>query len=183
MRVSLMGSHFFWKRPLPGMLSWKFAFMSFTKVSRTFLASASPESQWEPWKNLKFTMKLEETFVSQKIQSFDFCSFHQANLSPRQKEITHFTWRAFLKKWSKLNLWGYWSHVLINSTIFATFKFLISVLLCRNLDSIMLKYEGPLIITFSRESIVYRNNYMKDKTFPFPFFSIFAWKELLKACS
>ena len=38
-----------------------------------------------------------------------------------------------LEKLSKLNLEGCWSQVLINSTIFATFKFLVSVLLCHNL--------------------------------------------------
>ena len=31
------------------------------------------------------------------------------------------------KKWPKLNLRGHWSQILINSTIFATIKFLISV--------------------------------------------------------
>ena len=33
---------------------------------------------------------------------------------------------------------------LMNSTIFATFTFLVSVLLCHNLDSSMLKSEGSL---------------------------------------
>ena len=35
-----------------------------------------------------------------------------------------------LKKWPKLNLQGRWWQGLINSTIFATFKFLVSILLC-----------------------------------------------------
>ena len=47
-----------------------------------------------------------------------------------------------LKKLPKLNLRGYWSQVLINSTIFATLTFLGSVLLYRNLDSSMLKCEN-----------------------------------------
>ena len=37
-----------------------------------------------------------------------------------------------------------WSQVLINSTIFATFTFLVSVLLCHNLHSSMMKCEGSL---------------------------------------
>ena len=35
-----------------------------------------------------------------------------------------------LKKLLKLNLQRYWSQVLINSTTFATFTFLVSILLC-----------------------------------------------------
>ena len=49
-----------------------------------------------------------------------------------------------LKKLPKLNLRGYWSQVLINSTIFATLTFLVSVLLCYNLASSMLNFEGFL---------------------------------------
>ena len=44
----------------------------------------------------------------------------------------------------KINLQRYWSQVLINSTTFATFTFLVSVLLCHNLASGMLKCEGFL---------------------------------------
>ena len=44
-----------------------------------------------------------------------------------------------LKKLPKLNLQGYWSQVLISSTIFP-----LSVLLCHNLASSMLKCEGSL---------------------------------------
>ena len=67
----------------------------------------------------------------------------------RQKEIIHFLQtKCFenlfspaergrtieLKIWPKLNLQGYWSQVLINSIPpFATFTFLVSVLLCHNL--------------------------------------------------
>ena len=77
-----------------------------------------------------------------------------------------------LKKLSKLILWGYWSQVLINPTIFETFTVLISVLLCHNLASSMLKCEASLtyLIRFSLKSIVCRNNCMKYKTFPYPFF-------------
>ena len=70
-----------------------------------------------------------------------------------------------LKKWPKLNLWGYWSETFINSTIFVTFALLISVLLCHNLNSSMLKCKG-IYNKFSRKSIVCRNNYIKDKTLP-----------------
>ena len=83
-------------------------------------------------------------------------------LLPSQKETTHSSWTPFpedlffpsrkggggrimeLKKVPKLNLQGYWSQILINSTIFATFTFLVSVLLCHNLASHMLKCEGSL---------------------------------------
>ena len=90
-----------------------------------------------------------------KIESVHFCSCPQANLYPSQKEINHFTRTAFsenlffpqkkegriidLKKWPKLDLRGYWSQVLINSIIFAaTFTFLVSILLCHNLNSSIL---------------------------------------------
>ena len=51
----------------------------------------------------------------------------------------------------KLNLEGYLLQVLINSTIFATFTFLVSVLLCYNLDSSILDWEDYL--TLSLKSI------------------------------
>ena len=38
-------SHFFWNRILPGMFSWKFSFVSFSKPSKTFLAPAFPKSR------------------------------------------------------------------------------------------------------------------------------------------
>ena len=84
------------------------------------------------------------------------------SLPHRQKEITHSSRTAFsedlffpqqkgggrimeLKKLPKLNLGGgYWSQVLISSTIFATLTFLVSVLLCHNLVTSMLKCEGSL---------------------------------------
>lgn len=49
-----------------------------------------------------------------------------------------------LIKWPKLNLRGYWSLILKNSTIFATFLFLVSVLLCHDLGSSMLRCEASL---------------------------------------
>ena len=111
--------------------------------------------------------------MNQKIESVHFSSCSQAKLCarflsspPRQKEITHSCRTAFsedlfspkqkgggggeggiimeLQKLLKLNLRGYWSQVLINSAIFATFTFLISVSLCHNLASSMLKCEGSL---------------------------------------
>ena len=45
-----------------------------------------------------------------------------------------------LKKWPKLNLWEYWQQFLLNPTIFTSFTFLVSVLLCHNLDSSLLKF-------------------------------------------
>ena len=48
-----------------------------------------------------------------------------------------------LKKLPKLNIRGYCSQVLINSTVFANFTVLVFVL-CHNLASVMLKCEGPL---------------------------------------
>ena len=50
-----------------------------------------------------------------------------------------------VEKITKLNKGqGYWSQVLINFTIFATFTFLFYILLCYNLASSMLKCEGSL---------------------------------------
>ena len=79
--------------------------------------------------------------------------------SPRQKEITNFPPLAFFEnlfspgkrekdygaeKKTKIKLRGYWSQVLINSTISATFTFLVSVLLYHNLDSSMMKHKAFL---------------------------------------
>ena len=92
-------------------------------------------------------------------------------------------WRSFfpskkrgrimeLEKLPKLNLQGYLPQVLINSTIFTIFKFLVSALLCHNLASTMLKWGGSLtyLIKFSLKNIVYRNNYMKYTTLLYPIF-------------
>ena len=104
--------------------------------------------------------------MSQKIESVHFYSCPQAKLSsrflssPLQVEGNYplslnIFWKSIFPqqkggriieptKWPKLNLRGYWSHVLINSTIFSTLKILISVLLCHNLDSSFLKCKGSL---------------------------------------
>ena len=107
------------------------------------------------------------TFVSQKIESVHFYSCLQAKFSPRFSLLIagtklpippkqHFLKIYFFPSrkgegWGedngvenlpKLNLRGYWSQVLISSTIFATFTLLASVLLCHNLASSMLKCEG-----------------------------------------
>ena len=134
---------------------------------------------------------LANTFVTQKFESGHFYSCPQAKLSPRfwsflprQNKISHFLQKTFcedqflpqqkggrggeggrmimeLKKLPKLNLRGYWSYVLINSTIFSSFTFLISVLLCQNLASSIMKCDDSLIqlIKFSLKSVVCRNNY------------------------
>ena len=49
------------------------------------------------WKSFKFIVLrvMEDTFVSQKAECFHFCSLLEPKLSPRQKEITHFTRIAF----------------------------------------------------------------------------------------
>ena len=132
-------------------------------------------------KSFKFIVLrlLANTFVSQKIESVHFYLCTQAKISPRflslpprQKEIIHSAWTAFsedlffsqqkgegeimeMKKLLKLNPRGYWSQILINCTIFATFTFLVNVLLYHNLPSSMLKCEGPLteLIKFSLKSI------------------------------
>ena len=50
-----------------------------------------------------------------------------------------------LKKYPKLNLRGYWSQVLNKFHYFCNvFSFLVSALLCYNLDSNMLKCKGFL---------------------------------------
>ena len=129
-------------------------FVPFSKASKTFLA---PASRQRPWKSFKFMVLrlLEINLWAKKLNLFIFAHF------PKQKEITHFTWTAFsenlffpqqkterimkLKKWPKLNLRGYWSQVLITSTIFAVLTFLVAVLFCHNLDSSILKCEGSII--------------------------------------
>ena len=109
------------------------------------------------------------TFVSQKIESVHFHLCLQAklslgflSLSSRQTGIAHFSRTAFLKiffperkrggeggerimelkKIPKLTKAR--SQVLINFTIFATFTFLVYVLLCNNLASSMLKCKVSL---------------------------------------
>ena len=110
---------------------------------------------------------LANTFVSQKIEclflvmppSNSAASFyHYSPPRPGKRKLPippeqHFLKIYFssgkrgerimeLKKLLKLNLRGYCRQVLINSAIFATFTFLVFVLLCHNLASSMLKCEG-----------------------------------------
>ena len=60
---------------------------------------------------------------------------------PRQMEKGDY---KIAEKWPKLNLWGYFSQVLINPTISAPFPFLVSCLLSLNLDSNMLRCKVSL---------------------------------------
>ena len=106
-------------------------------------------------KSFKFMVLrlLENAFVSQKIESVNFHAFKQNYplwrflSSPLQAEVNYsfprnniFRKSVFpqqkkgrlmeLKKWAKLILQENWSHVLMNSTIFAILTFLVSVSLC-----------------------------------------------------
>ena len=112
-----------------------------------------------PWlrKNFKLMVLrlLANTFVSQKSESVHFYPCLQVQLSrrflslpPRQKEITHSSRKAFsedlffpqqkggedygVEKVIKIKPTRNWSHILINSTIFATFTYLVTVLFCHN---------------------------------------------------
>ena len=124
---------------------------------------------------------LEDTFVSQKK---GICSFFL--IRPVRRKLPLSSSKHFLKiyffprierglwteKMTKIKL----ARVLVtNSIIFATFTFLIFVLLCHNLDSSTLKCEGSLtyLITFSLKCIECRSNCMKDKTLPYPVFNYF----------
>ena len=111
-----------------------------------------------PWlqKSFKFTVLrlLENTVVSKKNESVHFYSCVQPKLSPRflllpprLKEVAHFPQTGFLKnlffasrtmedygaeKLTRIKLGRVLVTTLINSTIFAAFTFLVSVLLCHN---------------------------------------------------
>ena len=85
---------------------------------------------------------LENKFVCQKIESSHFYSYLPGRNSSSpfgQREIT----LRKLKKWPKLKLCGYWSHVLISSITFVPFSLYFNVLLYHNLD-IMLKSRSSL---------------------------------------
>ena len=104
-------------------------------------------------KSFKFMVSrlLENAFASQKIESVHFFLCPQAKISPRflllpiqargnyplQRFLYFFSAEKErimkLRKWPKLNLQGYWSQVLINSTIFEIITFLVSVLLYHNM--------------------------------------------------
>ena len=98
--------------------------------------------------------------------------FWRSNFSTAERGVGLWSW---IMEIPKLNLRGYWSHVLINSNIFATFRFLVPILFCNNLTLRMLKCVGSLtkLITFSLKSIVCSNNYMKYTTLSYPIFNHF----------
>ena len=121
-----------------------------------------------PWlrKSFKFmVLRLLETLSVKKLNLFIFPyvpkqkSFLGSYHYPcRHEEIIHFPQTTFFvfflsrkggglwswKKWPKLNLQGHWLQVFIIPTIFATFTFLVFVLLHYNLNSSILKCEGYL---------------------------------------
>ena len=137
-------------------------------ISLEFFLNFFPNLYTPPWlwRSFKFIVfrLLANIFVSQKIKSLHFYSCPRAklsprflSLSPREKEITHSSRAAFsedisssaerggekimeFKKLPKLTR----VLVLLNPIIFATFTFLVYVLLCNNLASSMLKCEGSL---------------------------------------
>ena len=82
---------------LSGMFSWKFAFVSFSKACKTFLVPALSAFCQRPQKSFKVLVVrlLEDKCLSQRKESFYFCSFPRAKHYLRQKEITHFTLTAF----------------------------------------------------------------------------------------
>ena len=94
-----------------------------------------------------FQAKIFLRFLSSPLWAEGNYPFPQKNvfgksIFPRRKG-----WEEYgAEKSPKLNLQVCWSRVLINSTIFATFKFLVSDLLCHNLDSSKLKHEGFLFL-------------------------------------
>ena len=44
-RRAMPPTHFFWNRTFPGTFSWEFSFVFFSKITKTFLAPALPESR------------------------------------------------------------------------------------------------------------------------------------------
>ena len=80
-----------------------------------------------------------------------------SNLNFKFKSSYSFT--GGLEKCLLLSLQEYWSKVLINTTIYASFTFLVTILLYHNQDSYMLMCLGSLneLTKFSPESIVCRN--------------------------
>ena len=86
-----------------------------------------------PWlgKIFKFMVFrfLENAIAGQKIESNHFNFFYSCLLSKTLPHYHHpgrgkLLWE--LQKWTKLNLWGYCSHVLINPIIFAPLTFIFS---------------------------------------------------------
>ena len=117
-------------------------------------------------KSFKFMLLrlLANTFVGEKLNLFIFTQAPKQNSPPGFYHYPFLPnsnfWRFIFspvergggmggkimesRKLPKLNLQWYWSQVLINSTIFATFTFLVSALFCHNLASSILKCEGSL---------------------------------------
>ena len=58
--------------------------------------------------------------------------------------LVNFMFFVELKKLPKLNLRGYWSQLLINFTVFLSFKFLVLVFSCHNLASSIRKCVGSI---------------------------------------
>ena len=94
------------------------------------------------WKSFKFLMLrlLEDTFLLMPLRktlpqaegNYPFPPnkvFWKSTFHPAERGEDYVA-----EKMEKLNLRGYWLQILINSTIFATSTFLVSVLLCHNLD-------------------------------------------------
>ena len=84
--------------------------------------------------NLCSQTKISPRFLSLPLQARENYPFppHNVNYIFSQQKVRKI---IEMKKWPKLNLQGYWWQVLINSTIFATIAFLVSVLFYHNLDS------------------------------------------------
>ena len=134
----------------PLIFLWTFKGLSLQNISLIFSQTCISHSGCEKFQI--YDVKITGEYICESKNWF--CSFLIMPLSegiPQVLIITHQAERKYpflpvlpgdlffhqqkggrvmeLKKWPILNLWGYWSQVLINSTIFATFTFLVSVLL------------------------------------------------------
>ena len=132
-------------------------------LSRIFLIFSQTCISHHGWKKyFKFMVLrlLENTFVSQRILMLPSKTIPQVFIitTPGGWDLSIYPKQCFLKIcfspaerertmvvkiWPKLNLQGYWSQVLIYSTI-CNLYILVSVLLCHNLDLSMLKWEVSL---------------------------------------
>ena len=128
-------------QPSPSELTSRIHPFIFLKAHKGFI---SPE--YFSQKSFKFMVLrlLANAFMSQKLNLFIHTHAPSKPL-PQAEENYLFLqnsgfWKSIFSsrkgglwswpgKWPKLNLQGYWSQVLINSTIFATFIFLVFVLL------------------------------------------------------
>ena len=88
------------------------------------------------------SVKITDKYICElKIESVHFYLGPQVKLSPRflsspldRRKLPISPEQQWSGKNNQINLGEYWSQVLINSAIFATFTFLVSVLFCHNLD-------------------------------------------------